>query len=202
MKLWTYLAAALCLSACDSGPRNANLPDSIVAFAPTTDSGAITSRFGSADTTPGAGAWRVTWSADTTHDVRNVYAFLGATEMRRSAFPNTDKYPSLVARCQKGTTELYLNTVTPVDYDIRKHVSHIRFQIDSGEGASGWWTVTGDRTTVFVPRPVATLRRLAQANTLRVELIAYDRGPVSVAFKLRGAAEAIRPIADACHWKV
>jgi len=61
------------------------------------------------------GGWMVDSSTDKMDDVTNVTLMLLANDPLNLPFPYRDAVPSLVIRCEKRKTELYVITHTPVE---------------------------------------------------------------------------------------
>jgi hypothetical protein len=138
-------------------------------------------------------------------DVTNVTLMLFADKPLGSSFPYRDAVPTLIIRCQKRKTELYVITHTPVktsyDSDYDALGSRIRTRFDGGKPASEYWSESTDHSAVFAPNPISLARKLSRTKRWLVEFTPYDAAPVSTNFHTEGLDSVLGKVATTCKWK-
>jgi hypothetical protein len=152
-----------------------------------------------------SGNWVVDVNPDPMDNVTNVTLQLESNAPLDLAFPYSGHYASLVIRCRKGKTDLYVHTETPVktsyDSDYDDLGSHIRYRIDGGKPTGEYWSEATDNEAVFSPNPISLARRLAKAKIVLFEFTPFDAASTTVSFDVNGLQAVLPRLAEACHWK-
>ena len=197
---------AVVLSACDSSPNPGHIP---IPAQTTPLVGQPSSPAAIQDSSPtqpiaDMGAWRVDQSSDAMDDVTNVTLVLQADEPLALDFPYQDSYATLVVRCRKNKTDLYVVTHVPVktsyDSDYEQLGSYVRFRFDGGKPEGEYWSEATDNEAVFAPSPISFARRLTRTKQFVFEFTPYDAASISVIFTTGGLDIALPKVAKACHW--
>lgn len=202
------LLALICgaaVLACGSGPETSKSGKAPAKTASTAQRIPYTSIDQSAETDTGHGGWMVTSSSDKMDDVTNVSLMLLANDRLNLPFPYNDAVPSLVIRCQKRKTDLFVVTHTPVetshDGDYNELGSKIRARFDGSPPSTSYWSESTDHSAVFAPNPIALARKLSGTKEWLVEFTPFDAGPVTTIFDTDGLAGVLNQVAAACNWK-
>lgn len=110
--------------------------------------------------------------------------------------------PSLVAVCREGKTEAYLETGMPLNPELGKfHEYTVRLRFDDGAPRTERWNQSTDDKAVFSPHPVAFLKQLAKAKTLKVEVTPFNASPGVATFYVAGFAGPLGKISTVCKWR-
>ncbi len=141
--------------------------------------------------------WNVRFEKSLLDDSMNVYLW------RKSIVNIRTKYgapvtPLFVIACTEDVTSAHVSWDT---YISSKDVPVLVRQ-DSDDAIELKWDISTDRESTFIRRPIAFVRSLLKRKQLVVEVTPFGESPVMAIFNLDDLAEAIKPLAEACHWKV
>jgi type VI secretion system protein VasI len=113
---------------------------------------------------------------------------------------------TLVARCQSGMTEVFVQWH---DYlgsdsgDIYSDWKRVTVRIGSDKATSEKWGVSTDGTATFAPKWAGELlRKMAATDKLILQTTPYSSKPITAVFDTRGLANAITPLTQACGWSL
>lgn len=104
---------------------------------------------------------------------------------------------ALILRCESNKTEAFIRWH---DYlgldDIR-----VTTRLGEQEAQTQTWTVSTDREASFYPgSPIPWIRAMTEVETLVVQTTPYGENPVTAQFDVRGLAEELAPLREACNW--
>lgn len=110
--------------------------------------------------------------------------------------------PALRIQCQeKKTNVLFIATdFTPVVGEFGK--ANFRIRIDEGKAFPQFWNESTDGEAAFAPDPINFLRKIQDANTLRIEFNPANTTLAQAEFSLTGLKPLLQEIAQTCGWKL
>lgn len=108
--------------------------------------------------------------------------------------------PTLVIRCQERKTEVYIvtGTAASVEYGTGTHTVRLRF--DRANPVTEHWSASTDDKGLFAPSGRQLAGHLAKTDTLTFEFTPFDESPAVARFNLKGIAEHIGEVGQACEW--
>lgn len=161
------------------------------------------------------GRWTV--RAETTRKTNSVFVF---TEGRLAKLPTKATIiPTLVARCENRTTELFIGygnffpvEIGPEEKSIlytkpekstsleksKKLLASVRF--DGGTPISVMMRPSQDGRGYFFSNPVSYIRQLRSHKLLEFHYEASEHPPLDTLFSLEGFEEALEPLRKQCEW--
>ena len=183
----------------DTPGAKAQFAEAAVAFPGGKLSAAATSFLANPVAGARVGGWKVSATTDEFAERRNVYASLDASKAIVGVARAVR--PTLLARCAAdGQLSLFIamnGTVINSDYgEVWRTTGRTRQ--DAAEPESVRFVIGGDRDAVFLPEPLAQMRKLATGESLLVEVATYGSGSQSMKFPLSGAGEALALVLGAC----
>ncbi len=138
------------------------------------------------------GDWEVEEKVSPLDDSRNVFMFL----LAKNKVGLT--HPTLVVRCMEGETHVFINYDSVLGrpgYDVP-----VLARFDQRPAVEDRWIVSTSGTAIFAYYGVSWARTIADAQKLYVRVIPQVGHVVSATFQLKGAAEAMRPLREACNF--
>lgn len=138
------------------------------------------------------GGWEVKEEISPLDDSRNVFMFLSAENkvgLNR---------PRLVVRCMEGETHVFINYDSVLGLPGYNVTVLTRF--DQRPAEESRWIVSTDGTAIFAYGGIGWALEIASAQKLFVRVVPEVGRGGSATFKLKGAAEAMRPLRKACGW--
>lgn len=106
--------------------------------------------------------------------------------------------PQLVVRCMEGETHVFIDYDSILGrpgYDVTVWT---RFDQRSAENSR--WAVSSSGTAIFSDYGISWALEIASARKLFVRVIPERGNRISATFQLKGSAEAMRPLREACGW--
>jgi hypothetical protein len=149
---------------------------------------------------PPSSKWLVSSKPNPRDGSMTVIAALEAT----SGTGKLGKKIILVARCQSGETEVYIDWAQYLgndSTDVLHSAKNITIRIGSAASYTESWSTSTDHSATFVPNAVDFLHNLTLSGSLTLQTTPFNAAPVSAVFTLGDAEAALRPIANACKWK-
>lgn len=146
-----------------------------------------------------AGQWLVTTETSKIDDSKNVFLVVPAKNQSIGRFGDLVK-PELWLSCRENQTSMWVTmfqflttTETDVTYRIDKMKATDRqFAMSTDHEAFGLWRGRA---------PVDFARGLFGHDTLLMRVTPYGESATTVEFPITGLRDAIKPLAEACHWK-
>lgn len=152
--------------------------------------------------TTGTGKWQVSRDKNPIDDSERVTLIL-VSDSARSQFGEAIAF---VARCQSGKTEAYINWNDFLGDDsssVYETWKTVTVRIGSEKAQTQRWDVSSDSKATFAPGGGSNLlKSMARADTFLAQTTPYNENPVTVTFDTRGLANALKPLAQACNWKM
>ena len=136
------------------------------------------------------GDWEVQEEVSPLNDSRNVY-------MSLSAENNADL--QLMVRCLEGETDGIIIYDTFLEY-MRGWDLFIWTRFDQDPAEKSGWAQSTSRKAVFAYDGISWASKIASARKLYVRTDPEVGPVVEGTFQLKGAAEAMRPLREACGW--
>ncbi|MFZ2869635.1 type VI secretion system-associated protein TagO [Zavarzinia sp.] len=149
----------------------------------------------------GAGHWRVVTEVSPIDDSRNVYLSVASDAEIADRFGRPVR-PALHLACRENVTSLWLNFGGLFMADIQgfgdvtvrvdaERARRISMRASTDHEALGLWT--GGQAVPFI-------QGLFGRENLFVRAVPFSSGAVDLTFAIGGLAEAVKPLATACHW--
>jgi type VI secretion system protein VasI len=143
--------------------------------------------------------WMVRTETSRIDDSRNVFLMLEAEEPIHG-WPSKTFTPQLQIRCKERKTEAYFVTGMPptVEYGIDSATITLRidkqpaFKLAAGKSTDG--------EALFLPQATTQIKRFMSGQTLLFQFIPFNSSSQMATFDVRGLAEALKPLRDACKW--
>ena len=136
------------------------------------------------------GDWEVQEEVSPLDDSRNVFRRLSA---------ENNAGLQLMVRCLEGKTDVIIGYYTFLEYkrgwDV---IVWPRFDQDPAERNT--WAQSTSGKAIFADYGVDWARKIAGARKLHVRTLPEVGPVVEGTFQLKGAAEAMRPLREACGW--
>ena len=145
--------------------------------------------------------WSISYSSSPMDDSKTISATTTAIKTVDTWLDEVT--PLLNIRCKENKTDLifisdtYFNSVYG-----RYSEAKIRYRIDENKPITEYWTESTDNKAVFSKNPIATLRKIADANVLLVEFTPHNSNQVTTEFNISGLRPLLKEIADTCNWKL
>lgn len=143
-------------------------------------------------TSSASGKWRTYTDIDPMTDKEVYTAILEADSGRSRLGRNI----SMVVRCADNKTDMYINWN---DFLGSGSVS-TTYRIDKEPAKTSGWNLSTDKTAAFLPRPIATLKKLADSSSFVANVTPYNENPVTAVFNTAGADAAFTDIRKGCGW--
>ncbi len=148
----------------------------------------------------GTGQWVVHQEISPIDDSRNVFMALEAENMVDVSGLGLLGLtrPTLIVRCREGETNVYIN----YDWSLELFEDYITVltRFDKQPAQKNRWGLSTDDEAIFAPGNVFWERKIAESQKLFVRITPTGKSPVDATFNLKGAAEAMRPLREACGW--
>lgn len=140
------------------------------------------------------GKWDVRVSTNPIDDTTKVVLVLEADKGKSK----WGKPIYFVARCQSNETDVYITWGDYLDGSIKTVISRIGKQ-----PASEWgWSISSDNEATFHPRPIRLLKEMLSADRFLAQTTPYNENPVTAIFDTSGMKQALKPLAETCHWEL
>lgn len=136
------------------------------------------------------GDWEVYEEVSPLDDSRNVI-------MGLSAENNVNL--QLIVRCKEGKTDVIIDYYTVLER-IRGWDVFVWSRFDQEPAERGGWRQSTTGTAIFAYEGVSWARKIASARKLYVRTDPEVGPVVEGTFQLKGAAEAMRPLREACNF--
>lgn len=108
---------------------------------------------------------------------------------------------SLYIRCRENTTDAYVFTGSAVRSEYGEYGrSRVRYRMDDAAPTSTLWDESTSSDALFIPSPIAFVKRLANARRLFVEFTPISSGRQVVTFTVDGLEQQLGAVAAACGW--
>ncbi len=101
---------------------------------------------------------------------------------------------SLLIRCSRGRTEVYVATAHIVDS------GRVRVKLDDASPRSQNWSEASSHDALFAPEPIDFARRLVATDILLFEYHPLHESPATLEFKLSDLREHLASAASSCNW--
>lgn len=146
------------------------------------------------------GRWRVTEDMDPMTDAKNVIARLESTDGLPDMI-GTEKHATLIARCNRGTLDLYIATDSMLDADWQYDSVTGQYRFDAEPPAKLSGSRSTDYKAMFLRNPISWLEKLSshEGATWAVELPLFRRKPATVHFNLDSATVALARVPKECR---
>lgn len=149
-----------------------------------------------------AGKWKQTLEKSQIDDSQNAYLTLVSDDYIQTS----EKYlrPSLVLRCSEGKTEGYIIWDMPVFIKnaATPHVNDVTVNIRIGDQqtVAEKWKPSGDNQATFIQNVPQLVPKLLNQPNLFVKIWPPNRDPITANFDIRGLANVVTPLRQACKW--
>ena len=153
---------------------------------------------------PGRGSaniskWHVESETSPIDDSKNVVASIQANSPI-IGWPGKRFTPALVIRCKERKTEAYLVTGMSPTVEYGTDTATVTFRLDKQPAFKVHANKSTDGEALFLPQPVALVKRLLEGHTLLFEFVPFNSSGQMTAFDLTGLTEAVKAVRDACRW--
>ena len=142
--------------------------------------------------------WRVSQDTDRITDQTNVFV-MGDSTLPIYSF-GTAKYPTMVMRCQRNTTSLY---IIHGDYEINDTMS-VAWRIDDAKPKTVRWTSSSDHKAVGLwsgGGAIPFLRGLQAGKRLTLRIRGRS-DTYDLEYDLTGLQEGLSKVAETCNWEI
>jgi len=104
----------------------------------------------------------------------------------------------LVLRCMSGETKVF---IIWSDYLGSGSGTDVTWRVGDSPATTARWRLSTDSTTTFYPYDaIAFIGQLIGVSRLVAQVTPYNESPITAVFDLRGLANAVRPLREACGW--
>jgi len=144
----------------------------------------------------GSGKWQVQTEQSPIDDSKNVYLVLTANNSIPGRY-GKNPTPTLQFRCKEKKTEGYINFDTYLGTDS----TDVTTRLDKDKAQTKSWGISTDHNAAFIPQAVPFIKSLLKKETLLVQVTPYGENTAMTSFDIRGLAESVKPLSEACSWK-
>lgn len=109
--------------------------------------------------------------------------------------------PSLVVRCARGRTEVFVVTHAAATIEPRTEDHTVSFAFDAGDETSELWPDSEEHDALFAPDGAAFARRLTAARTLHFAFTPHNAPRATARFRVAGLDPLLAPAAAECGSK-
>lgn len=142
------------------------------------------------------GKWDVSVKPDPVDDIKKVTLTLKAEDER----------VWVVIRCKNNNTEFFINWDTPLEeyediYGNKK--TYVLTRIGKEDAIKATWQLSTDRQATFHPdgSPISFIKKLMLTDKYLAQVTrSYNPNPFTATFDIKGLDNAIKPLAETCHW--
>lgn len=152
-----------------------------------------------------AGASHAQWrgpneSVDPMTDVK--ITTIEALSVNQWSDPPRSSHAFIVVRCTGNQTELVVSPDTILRQNYQAGTVRVRYRLNDEPAVTEDWTVSKTHKAAFAPRwgLIPMLRRMAEADRLRIELPFVGGTSFVAEFNLAGFRNKIAAIEKACGW--
>jgi type VI secretion system protein VasI len=143
--------------------------------------------------------WLVREESDEITDQPNVYLMAASLDPVSLGFGQTD-YPTMVIRCQRNTTSVY---VVFGSYEVNDTMS-VNWRIDDEQAREERWNVSSDRKAVGLWRggdAIPFLRKLLEGNMLKMRFQGRSDSYL-VSYPIAQLRPHLEKVSKACNWSL
>lgn len=109
--------------------------------------------------------------------------------------------PTLILRCQEGKTESYVvSKMRPISAAGRDSAT-VRLRFDGSPPVENPSSVSTDGEAMFLANAIGTIRTMIGSERMLLQFTPFNGSPQTTEFDLRGLADVIGPLQDACGWE-
>lgn len=113
---------------------------------------------------------------------------------------------TFIARCQSNSTEAYIIWHDYLGDDSRSiynDYKNVTVRIGAATAEVQQWGLSTDNIATFAPSWAGSLlKRMAQSNSLIVQVTPYNESPVTAIFDTTGMQNALIPLMEECGWQL
>lgn len=144
--------------------------------------------------------WLVNKEISPIDDSTNVILSLRA-DSSISGWPRKTYTPLLILRCKEKETEAYIATGMPpqVEYGTDGATVTLRFDRETAKKYQTFKSTDGE--ALFFSESVRLIKKMLGHTTLLFEFVPFNSAPAMTTFDLRGLADAVKPLKEACKWE-
>jgi len=148
----------------------------------------------------GVGKWRVSRTKNPIDDSETVVLSLTADEGHSTwGTPIT-----FIARCMSNKTEAYIawnDYLGDDSHDVYSDWKRVTIRIGDDKAKEQRWNLSTDSKATFAPAWAGDLlNAMAKADHFLAQVTPYNESPVTAQFDTSGLANALKPLAEVCHW--
>ena len=138
-----------------------------------------------------SGKWKVDVEVNPIDDSKMVTMVLSAD----SGKSGWGKTINLIARCQSGKTELYINW-----QDYLGSKSYVLTRVGKKDAVTRRWNLSTDSKATFHPNSILFLKEMLTSSKLVAQTTPYNDNPVTAIFDTSGMENAVKPLREICNW--
>ena len=143
--------------------------------------------------------WRVTTEKSRIDDSTNVILSLDA-DSSISGWPRKTYTPSLILRCKENKTEVYIVTGMSPQVEHGTDGATVTLRFDKEKAMKYHTSKSTDGEALFFGQSIGLIKKMIGHATLLFEFVPFNSSPAMTTFDLRGLAEAVKPLREACEW--
>jgi type VI secretion system protein VasI len=148
----------------------------------------------------GVGKWQVSRTKNPVDDSETVVLLLTADKGQ-----STWGKPILfIARCRSNATEAYINWndyLGSDSHDVYSDWKYVTIRIGDDKAKEERWGLSTDSEATFAPDWAGDLlKEMAQTDHFLAQITPYNESPITAQFDTTGLANALKPLAEVCHW--
>jgi len=144
-----------------------------------------------------AGGWQVQTRQSAMDDSKTVVLMLKADQEIVGWLKK--HRPALFLRCKEGNAEAFIATGTPPSVEIGNHDgATVRFRYDKEEAVIVSASKDTAGKSLFLPNPAFHIQSMLEHERLLFEFTPFNASPQTTIFTLRGLAQVVEPLQDAC----
>lgn len=141
----------------------------------------------------GAGKWHTATKTDPLTD-KSIFTAVLVSESGKGRL---GERVSMIVRCSKETTDLFVNWSSFIGTDN----TTVTYRVGQSKAVTKSWQISTDHTSTFYPgSPVKMLKEMTLADRFIVNVTPYSENPVTAIFDVSGAESAFTDIRKGCKW--
>lgn len=148
------------------------------------------------------GGWSVDHSVSAMTDEATVVLSLESENMIPGRLRNTAGPAELILRCMENTTTFFV-TMNNLFLSSTGGYGRVTYRIDAAPPKTVAMDASTDNEALGLwngRRSIPVIREMMAGERMVVRLTPFNESPVEASFDIRGLAEAIAPLREACNW--
>lgn len=154
------------------------------------------------DDTDDFGEWKIRTEKSKFDDSLKVFLHVRKTNSVTDRFGN-DKDIALVLRCQENTTSAFFVFDTFMSDNNGRGI--VEYRLDKDKKKTVSMTESGDNQALGLWRggsAIPFIRQLLNKKAMVVRATPFSESPMTIEFNISNLENAIKPLAEACNWKL